>query len=102
MAATELRDYIENGNITHSVNYPDCAMPRSGAMRVAMIHKNVPNIVSGVTTLISSRGANITNMTNRSRGEYACTLLDLDEVLNGTLYQELSSIEGVIRVRLLK
>ena len=100
MAALQLKDYLENGNIHHSVNFPECAMPRSGAMRICLIHKNVPNMVGRITAILAERGANIANMVNRSRGEYAYTMLDLDEALNHGLEDALAAIEGMIRVTL--
>ena len=100
MAALQLKDYLENGNIHHSVNFPECAMPRSGAMRICLIHKNVPNMVGRITAILAERDANIANMANRSRGEYAYTMLDLDEALNHGLEDALAAIEGMIRVTL--
>ena len=98
MAAMQLRDYLENGNIHNSVNFPECAMPRSGAMRICLIHRNIPNMVGRITAILAERNANIANMANRSRGEYAYTMLDLDEQLNHGLETALEGIDGVIRV----
>lgn len=102
MAAIQLRDYLENGNIVNSVNLPNCDMPRSGAMRICLLHKNIPNMVGRITAAVAQRDANITNMANRSRGNYAYTILDLDEAINNHLYDDLCSIEGMIRTRILK
>ena len=98
MAAMQLKDYLENGNIHNSVNFPECAMPRSGAMRICLIHRNIPNMVGRITAILAERNANIANMANRSRGEYAYTMLDLDEQLNHGLETALEGIDGVIRV----
>ncbi|MGI6150474.1 MAG: phosphoglycerate dehydrogenase [Christensenellales bacterium] len=102
MAAKQLKDYIENGNIVNSVNLPNCDMPRSGAMRICLLHKNIPNMVGRISAAVAKRNANITNMMNRSRNNYAYTMLDLDEDINNHLYDDLCSIEGMIRTRILK
>lgn len=105
MAARELRDYLVDGTVVNSVNLPSCCMSRSGATRVAVIHLNVTNMVGQITSRLASRGHNIANMVNHSRGEMAYTLLDLDEEPNGDggrgLVDALSAIEGVLRVRVL-
>lgn len=102
MAAIQLRDYLENGNIVNSVNLPNCDMPRSGAMRICLLHKNIPNMVGRITAAVAQRNANITNMANRSRNNYAYTILDLDEAINNHLYDDLCSIEGMLRTRILR
>jgi D-3-phosphoglycerate dehydrogenase len=102
MAAKQLKDYLENGNIVNSVNLPNCDMPRSGAMRICLIHKNVPNMVGRISAAVAQRNANIANMANRSRGNYAYTILDLDEDINNHLYDDLCAIDGMIRARILK
>jgi D-3-phosphoglycerate dehydrogenase len=105
MAAKELRDYLVDGTVVNSVNLPACCMSRSGATRVAVIHLNVTNMVGQITSRLASRGHNIANMVNHSRGEMAYTLLDLDEEPNGDggrgLIDALNAIEGVLRVRVL-
>lgn len=78
MAVAELIDYIENGNIVHSVNLPDAAMPKSSAVRICVIHKNVPAVINKITGMISGSNINIVNMLNKSRGNYAYTMLDID------------------------
>ena len=78
MAVAEIRDFLENGNITHSVNMPDVAVPRTGRTRITIIHKNVPNVISKITTTVADENINIDNMVNKSRGEYAYTMLDTD------------------------
>ena len=98
MAAHELIDYFENGNIAHSVNYPSITMPRSSGNRIVVLHKNVPNMISPITAALSETGNNIENMANRSRGEYAVTLLDTDESAEPDTIEKMKSIDGVIRV----
>lgn len=98
MAAHELIDYFENGNISHSVNFPSITMPRSSGNRIVVLHKNVPNMISPITAALSETGNNIENMANRSRGEYAVTLLDTDESASPDTIEKMKSIEGVIRV----
>ncbi|MBR5223631.1 MAG: phosphoglycerate dehydrogenase [Clostridia bacterium] len=101
MAAKELIDYIENGNIVNSVNLPEVTMPRSGANRVCVIHKNIPNMLTKITALVSDDGINIENLLNKSRGDYAYTMLDIGEADIATLEKEISDIEGIIRVRII-
>ncbi len=101
MAAQEMIDYLENGNITNSVNYPSVSMPRDGNPRICILHRNVPNMLSGITALISAGGANIENMTNKSRGEYAYTLLDISEALPACTLSAIRAQAGVIRVRMI-
>ncbi len=101
MAAKELIDYIENGNIVNSVNLPEVTMPRSGENRVCVIHKNIPNMLTKITRLISDDGINIENLLNKSRGDYAYTMLDIDGANVEQLEQEINAIEGVIKVRII-
>ncbi len=101
MAAKELIDYIENGNIVNSVNLPEITMPRSGKHRVCVIHKNIPNVLTKITGVISDDNVNIENLLNKSRGDYAYTMLDIDDADTATLQGEIEEIEGVIRVRII-
>jgi len=103
MAVRQVMDYLENGNITNSVNYPACNMgvcTKPG--RITVLHKNVPNTISRFTTTVASFNLNISDMLNRSKGEYACTMLDLDEPTPEALAQQLSQMEGVFRVRVIR
>lgn len=103
MAVDELQDYLENGNITHSVNYPDCQVgicTRQG--RVAILHKNVANMITGFTSIMGSAGINIAEMTNKSRGDVAYTVLDLDSAVSGDVADKLAAVDGVFRVRIIK
>ena len=101
MAAKELVDYIENGNIVNSVNLPEVTMPRSGQHRVCVIHKNIPNMLTKITGLIADDNINIENLLNKSRGDYAYTMLDIDEADEVQLKNEIEAIDGVIRVRII-
>ncbi len=102
MAARQIADYLENGNIVNSVNIPSATMPRSGAARVCVIHQNIPEMLAKITTTLSSKGANIENMQNAGRKgkPYAYTIVDVDETHEG-LKEALMAIEGVIRVRVI-
>ena len=101
MAADELMDYLENGNITHSVNYPDVQVPRSGDARICVLHKNVPNMLAQISAVVSADGSNIASMTNKSRKDYAYTVLDIEGTVSDAVAQDILAIEGVIRVRVL-
>jgi D-3-phosphoglycerate dehydrogenase len=101
MAAKELVDYIENGNIVNSVNLPEVTMPRSGDHRVCVIHKNIPNMLTKITGLIADDNVNIENLLNKSRGDYAYTMLDIDEADVAQLKSEIEAIDGIIRVRII-
>ena len=103
MAVKQLMDYMENGNITNSVNYPNCNMGVcTKAGRITVLHKNIPNTISRFTTVVSGHGINISDMLNRSKGEYAYTMLDLDEPAPASLAQMLENLDGVIRVRVVR
>ena len=99
MAANELDEYLRLGNIHNSVNYPEVVMPVSGAMRLCVLHANVPDVINGITDAISKLGLNIENMTNKSRGENAYTVVDLGAAASDELAAKISAVEGVRRVR---
>ena len=101
MAAQQTVDYLENGNIRNSVNYPAADMPRSGKCRVAIHHRNVKDMISQITALVSSEGFNIENFVSKSRGDFAYSMLDLDAKAGDRLAQDLAKIEGILRVRIL-
>ncbi len=101
MAAKELIDYIENGNIVNSVNLPEITMPRSGKNRVCVIHKNIPNMLTKITGIVANDNINIENLLNKSRGDYAYTMLDIDDADIAQLQTEIEAIDGVIRVRII-
>ncbi len=99
MAAEELRDYLENGNIKNSVNFPDVYLERSGVMRLCVIHKNIPAMLANITTLLSRDGVNVENLSNKSKGDYAYTLVDLGARVENAAVSDLKSLANVIRVR---
>ena len=101
MAAAELIDYIENGNIVNSVNLPEISMPRSGDNRVCVIHKNIPNMITAITGIVAGDGINIENMLNKSRGDYAYTMLDVDDIDKDDIVAKISAVDGVIKVRVI-
>lgn len=102
MVADTLRDYLENGNIRHSVNFPDAALPRTaGAARIAIANSNVPNMVGQISTVLAGEGINIADLLNKSRGEYAYTLIDVEGAVAESLLDRIRGIEGVLSARLL-
>ena len=101
MAAKELIDYIENGNIVNSVNLPEITMPRSGENRVCVIHKNIPNMLTAITGIFAGDNINIENLLNKSRGDYAYTMLDIGAAETQAVAEKIGSIDGVIRVRVI-
>ncbi|MDD7719154.1 MAG: phosphoglycerate dehydrogenase [Eubacteriaceae bacterium] len=103
MAVEELIDYIENGNIRNSVNYPACdAGVCTSEGRIAVLHKNIQNMISRLATVVGGAGINIAHMTNKSRGEYAYSLLDLDTPADEAVVEALNAVEGVLKVRVIK
>lgn len=102
MAVEELRNYLEYGNIRHSVNYPDCDMGiPSYPARVAVCHKNVKNMLSQFTTILGEANYNIGNMTNKSRGDYAYSMFDLESPASPELIKKLEAVDGVLKVRVI-
>lgn len=103
MAAKELRDFLENGNIKNSVNFPNCDMGTCVTVgRIAITHKNIPNMLTQFTKILGAEGMNIADMTNKSKGEYAYTLIDLESAVSREALDELEAVEGVSRVRVVK
>ena len=101
MAAKQLIDYIENGNIVNSVNLPNVTMPRSVGDRICVIHKNIPNVLNSITAITTEEGINIENMLNKSRGDYAYTLLDVNEGDSNGMAEKIAKIDGIIKVRVI-
>ncbi|MBQ7847001.1 MAG: phosphoglycerate dehydrogenase [Clostridia bacterium] len=101
MASEQLIDYIENGNVTNSVNMPQISMPRSSEKRICVIHKNIPNTLTAITGIIAKDGVNIENMLNKSKGDYAYTMLDVAPTDYDTVCDEIKAVNGVIRVRVI-
>ncbi|MEH7454810.1 phosphoglycerate dehydrogenase [Gottfriedia acidiceleris] len=101
MAAKQLKNYLETGNIKNSVNFPNVELPYTGKKRITIAHKNIPNMVGQITGLLAKYQVNIADMLNRSKGAFAYTMIDLDETINGPVEQLLKDIEGVISVRII-
>lgn len=99
MAARELADFIENGNIKNSVNFPACQSPKNGKCRVTVIHRNVKNVLNSITDIVSKAGINMENFVSQSRGDYAYTIIDTDSDVDGKLLAAISACENVIKVR---
>ena len=99
MAAEQLDEYLRTGNIRNSVNYPAASMPKSGAMRICVLHANVPAVLTNITSVISKRGCNIENLLNQSRGESAYTMIDLTATTSEDVLTEIAAIGGVRRAR---
>ncbi|MCR4695315.1 MAG: phosphoglycerate dehydrogenase [Pseudobutyrivibrio sp.] len=103
MAVNEVMDYVENGNICHSVNFPDCDMGKCQAeARVAILHENRAGLIASFTTILGNEKVNVEDMTNKSKGDYAYTLLDLGAKPADSLIEEIRGVDGVIRVRVIK
>lgn len=103
MAAAEAKDFLENGNITHSVNFPDCDMGAKGeGERITILHKNIPNMIGQFTALLAEKNMNIEVMTNKSRKEYAYTMLDVDGTVSEDVEAQLAAVEGVLKVRVIR
>lgn len=101
MAASELSDYLKNGNILHSVNLPDVQQPRAGGRRICIIHKNEPGVISAITGILTNANLNIENMVNKGKKDVAYTMLDVTGTIADDLMGQLSGIDSVIRVRIL-
>ena len=101
MIAKQVKDYLEHGNIVNSVNFPDSKMPRAGEERLAITHRNVPNMVRQITKEIAEEGANIVDMLNKSRGEFAYTLIDIEKEIPNTAIENIKQVEGILKVRAL-
>ena len=103
MAVREIRDYLENGNIVHSVNYPDCSMGAcTKAGRIAILHKNVKGMISQYTTILGDADINVADMTNKGKGDYAYALIDVDTPVTEDVVEKLKAIDGVLKVRIIK
>ena len=102
MAARELQDYLESGNIRHSVNLPDVEMTRSGVCRMCIIHKNVPAMLANITMLLSRDGINVENLSNKSKDDYAYTIVDLSTDVDEAVIEEVKQLPNVIRVRVIR
>jgi D-3-phosphoglycerate dehydrogenase len=101
MVAEQVSDYLDNGNILNSVNFPNVSMPRESGYRLAIANANVPNMLGQISTTLASASLNIHNMVNKSKGDMAFTLVDVDSAPTASVISRLAAIEGVLRVRYL-
>lgn len=102
MAIRQVMNYLENGNIVNSVNFPNCDMGKcTNAARLLILHKNIPNSLGQFTSAVAKENTNISDMVNRSKGEYACTMLDLDSPVSEKVIDEIKGVKGVLRVRVI-
>ena len=101
MAADEIKEYLENGNIINSVNMPNVTMPRSTAVRICVIHNNIPNMLSQISGIVSECNINIEKLNNQSKKDYAYTMLDVESIDDNAI-EKIKAIDGVIRVRVIK
>ena len=104
MAALELKEYIEYGNIKNSVNFPNCEAPYTGKARVTIAHKNIPNMVGSITAIFAKENLNIDNMINKSKGNWAYTIIDFDSLgdKHDSLLKELKELKGVVKSRIVR
>ena len=101
MAGNQLVDYLENGNITNSVNFPAVSMPRSSKARLCVLHKNVKEILSKILSIVASQGINVAHMLDQSKGDYAYLILELDDVPGTASIDLIRSMSDILRVRLI-
>jgi len=100
MAAKEIREYMENGNIINSVNYPNCNLGKCGSVqRICILHKNTSNMIGQYTAILGAAGVNIADMTDKTRGDFAYSILDVDTEVNDQVLNQIKAIDGVIRIR---
>ena len=102
MAVDELKDYLENGNIKNSVNFPNVHMDRSGVQRLCIVNRNVPAMLANITTLLSRDGVNVENLTNKSKGDFAYTIVDLGTKVDESIIDDVKNLANVIRVRVIE
>ena len=101
MVVDQLVDFLEHGNVVNAVNFPNVSMPREAPWRVAIANANVPNMLGQISTTMARAGLNIHHMVNKSRGEMAYTLVDVDSAVGEAVRAELAAIDGVLSVRVL-
>ncbi len=99
MVSEQVRDYLENGNVHNSVNFPEVYMPRNGGYRLGVVNSNVPNMIGQISTILAGANLNIIDMLNKSRRELAYTLVDVETDISPQTVDEIASIEGVMAVR---
>lgn len=101
MAAQEISDFLENGNILNSVNFPNCELPLGGKGRITVTHKNIPNMIAQFTTVFSSVNINIADMINKSKKDYAYTIINSDDVITNEVVDKIKAVDGVLGVRVI-
>ncbi len=101
MVVNQIKDYLENGNIVNSVNFPEAKMPRTVGFRLTIAHKNIPNMVGQISTILADAGVNIVDMLNKSREEVAYTLVDIETEVHDAVVDSLKQVEGILKVRVL-
>ena len=97
MAANELIDYLENGNIKNSVNFPNLNLPHTAAHRVVILHKNIPNTIARITGSLAEQNINIENLVNASKGDYAGTIAETNSPIDDAVIEKIASVDGIIR-----
>jgi D-3-phosphoglycerate dehydrogenase len=102
MAVNQTRNFLEYGNIKNSVNFPDCEMDPSGKARILVGNRNVPNMMGQITSLLAAEKINIADMLNKSKGDLAYNIIDIDNTINESTLKKLRAIEGIIMVRVLE
>ncbi len=102
MAAQELADYLENGNILNSVNFPNCSLPMGNVGRITIAHKNIPNMITQFTKAFAETGINISDMINKSKKEMAYTIINSDDMITNEIVDKISAIDGVLKIRTIK
>jgi D-3-phosphoglycerate dehydrogenase len=98
MAANELIDYLENGNIKNSVNFPNLNLPHTAAHRVVILHKNIPNMIARITGSLADQNINIENLMNASKGDYAGTIAETNSPVDDAVVEKIAAVDGIIRV----
>ena len=101
MVVDQVREYLENGNIINSVNFPNMSLPRAGHSRVCIANRNVPNMIGQLSHVFGAAGVNIHQMQNASRGDYAYNLVDVDQAVSAELKAEIGAIAGILTVRVI-
>ena len=99
MVAENIREYLENGNIRHSVNFPEAIMPRNGGQRITVANANIPNMVGQITTILADANLNIVDLLNKSRGDIAYTVIDVEGDVPEDVIAKIAGIKGVLKVR---
>jgi D-3-phosphoglycerate dehydrogenase len=101
MAVDQLREYLEKGNIINSVNFPDCALIPSGSKRIIIANKNIPAIIGQITQILADQKINIADMLNKSKGEYAYNIIDVDGDVDGKVIDQIKKIKDIVMVRVI-